>query len=100
LPGGSIYINCGTWTWRADLSREGRRTWRDLFEHPEWFTGERRLSYVRIDYDEEGQPHGKLLDYESLEKHQFAPAPVAAPSLWERIVRALRALWARTAGSG
>jgi UDP-2,3-diacylglucosamine pyrophosphatase LpxH len=100
LPGGSTYINCGTWTWRADFSREGRRRWRDLFEHPEWFTGERRLSYVRIDYDEEGQPHGKLLDYESLEKHQFAPAPVAAPSLWERIVRALRALWARTAGSG
>jgi UDP-2,3-diacylglucosamine pyrophosphatase LpxH len=100
LPGGSTYINCGTWTWRADFSREGRRRWRDLFEHPEWFTGERRLSYVRIDYDEEGQPHGKLLDYESLEKRQFAPAPVAAPSLWERIVRAPRSLWARIAGSG
>ncbi len=100
LPGGSTYINCGTWTWRADLSQEGRRTWRDLFEHPEWFTNDRRLSYVRIDYDDEGQPHGKLLDYEPLEMRQLAPAPVAEPSFWERVVRALRALWSRIAGSG
>jgi UDP-2,3-diacylglucosamine pyrophosphatase LpxH len=100
LPGGSTYINCGTWTWRSDLSGEGRRTWRDLFEHPEWFTDDRRLSYVRIDYDEGGQPHGKLLDYEPLEKRQLAPASMAEPSFWERIVRELRALWARIASSG
>lgn len=100
LPGGSTYINCGTWTWRADLSRDGRRTWRDLFEHPEWFTDERRLSYVRIDYDEQHQPHGKLLDWGPLERRQLAPAPVAVPSFWERIVRGLRALWARVTGGG
>jgi hypothetical protein len=99
LPGGSTYINGGTWTWRADLSGEGRRTWQDLFEHPEWFTDERRLSYVRIDYDEEGQPHGKLVDYEPLEKRQHAASPVAELSFWERIVGRLRALWARIEGS-
>jgi len=100
LPGGGAYINSGTWTWRADLSGEERKTWRDLFEHPEWFTEERRLSYVRIDYDEEGQPDGKLLDYKPGRKRQPAPSPVAGLSLWERLVRGLRALWARITGGG
>jgi UDP-2,3-diacylglucosamine pyrophosphatase LpxH len=100
LPHGGAYINSGTWTWRADLSGEGRRTWRNLFEHPEWFTDERLLSYVRIDYDEEGQPDGKLLDYRPQRKRQPAPSPVAVLSFWERIVQGLRALWARLTGSG
>lgn len=100
FPDGGTYINSGTWTWRADLSSEGGKTWRDLFEHPEWFTDERRLSYVRIDYDEEGQPHGKLVDYKLPEKRQPAPSPVAAPSFWERIMQWLRALLARVTGVG
>jgi UDP-2,3-diacylglucosamine pyrophosphatase LpxH len=100
LPNGGTYINSGTWTWRADLSGEGRGTWRDLFEHPEWFTDERRLSYVRIEYDKDGQPHGELLDYKPGKKRQSAPLPVPKPSVWQRIVRGLRVLWARIAGSG
>ena len=100
LPDGGTYINSGTWTWRSDLSREGKKTWRDLFEHPEWFTDERRLSYVRIDYDEEGQPHGKLLEYKPLTKRLPTPSPVTEPSFWERIVRGLRTLCARLMGGG
>jgi len=64
LPDGGSYINSGTWTWRADLSAAGEHTWRELFEHPERFTDNRLLSYVRIDYDGAGEPRGSLMAYE------------------------------------
>jgi hypothetical protein len=63
LPNGEVYINSGTWTWRADLGGEGKETWRDLFEHPERFTEDRLLSYVRIDYEGE-EPRGRLLSFQ------------------------------------
>jgi UDP-2,3-diacylglucosamine pyrophosphatase LpxH len=95
LPGGGVYINSGTWTWRADLTTSGERTWKDLFEHPEWFTGDRLLNYVRIDYDDAGQPTGRLMIYEpgplpgpEEEKPQQQPA-----SLWDRILAWLRGLF-------
>jgi UDP-2,3-diacylglucosamine pyrophosphatase LpxH len=97
LPGGGVYINSGTWTWRADFSGAGKETWRDLFEHPERFTGDRLLSYVRIDYDDAGQPSGQLLAYKPGDR---PPAPPAAPpSLWERVRDWFRRLWAQIAGS-
>jgi UDP-2,3-diacylglucosamine pyrophosphatase LpxH len=100
LPEGGAYINSGTWTWRADFSGQGKETWRDLFEHPERFTGDRRLSYVRIDYDEEGQPAGQLLEYEpppppEVEEEETVEAPV---SFWDEILAQLRGLWKRIAG--
>jgi UDP-2,3-diacylglucosamine pyrophosphatase LpxH len=100
LPEGGVYINSGTWTWRADLSGEGEKTWRDLFEHPEWFTGNRKLNYVRIDYDEEGRPSGQLLEYElppppEVVVEETEEAPV---SLWDEIVAQVRGLWKRIAG--
>jgi UDP-2,3-diacylglucosamine pyrophosphatase LpxH len=100
LPEGGVYINSGTWTWRADFSGEGKETWRDLFEHPERFTGDRRLSYVRIDYDEEGRPSGRLLAYEPPppsegEVEETAETPV---SFWDGILAQLRGLWQRIAG--
>jgi hypothetical protein len=95
LPGGRVYLNSGTWTWRADFSGAGKDTWRDLFEHPERFTEDRRLSYVRIDYDAAGEPQGQLLAYQ--------PAPEPGPddghpqptSLWERVWAWLRDCWER-----
>jgi UDP-2,3-diacylglucosamine pyrophosphatase LpxH len=100
LPEGGVYINSGTWTWRADFSGEGKETWRDLFEHPERFTGDRRLSYVRIDYDEEGRPSGQLLEYEpppppEVLKEEMPEAPL---SFWDGILAQLRGLWKRIAG--
>jgi len=100
LPEGGVYINSGTWTWRADFSGEGKETWRDLFEHPERFTGDRKLSYVRIDYDEDGRPSGQLREYEpppppEVKKEEAAKAPA---SFWEGILAQLRGLWKRVAG--
>ena len=91
LPNGGVYINSGTWTWRADFGQEGKETWRDLFEHPERFTQDRLLSFVRIDYDEEGQPSGRLAAYELTEKPMPEPKP-ALVELWDRIVEWFRDL--------
>jgi UDP-2,3-diacylglucosamine pyrophosphatase LpxH len=100
LPEGGVYINSGTWTWRADFSGEGKQTWKDLFEHPERFTGDRRLSYVRIDYDESGRPSGQLLEYELPPPPEVVKeeAPEAPASFWEGILAQLRGLWKRIAG--
>ena len=101
LPGDGVYINSGTWTWRADFTGAGKETWRDLFEHPERFTDDRLLSYVRIDYDDGGQPTGRLLAFEP------PPTPDQEPeeeqqlaSFWTRLVAWLKGLWAGIAGSG
>ena len=99
LPGGGVYINSGTWTWRADFSGAGKETWKDLFEHPERFTDDRLLSYVRIDYDEAGQPLGQLLTYEpSLLPEEPEEIVEEITSLWQRFVNWLRTLWASITG--
>jgi hypothetical protein len=92
LPDGGVYINSGTWTWRAEFSGDDKETWRDLFAHPELFTGDRQLNYVRIDYDDAGQPAGEL--------RIFDPSDVAPPeepetpplSWWEKFLAWLRGL--------
>lgn len=85
LPGGGTYINSGTWTWRADFGSSGEQAWKDLFAHPERFTGDRVLSYVRIDYDEEGQPSGRLLNYEPGAEGPSRGLVDDVPSIWHRI---------------
>ena len=85
LPGGGTYISSGTWTWRVDLGSSGEQTWKDLFAHPELFTDNRVLSYVRIDYDEEGQPSGRLLDYEPGAAGPSRGMVDGVSSIWHRI---------------
>jgi hypothetical protein len=107
MPDGGSYINSGTWTWTADFTRAGDQTWWDLFNQPERFTGSRRRSYVRIDYDEEGQPSGRLMIYEpsstpgktgEKEKEQRARkqegAQEQASATWARFLAWLQHLWA------
>ena len=92
LPDEGFYINSGTWTWRADFSGAGQETWRDLFEHPERYVDDRRLSYVRVDYDEEGRPRSRLLAFEPGDD---GPSPGALRALWNRFVGWLRMLQER-----
>jgi hypothetical protein len=76
---GGTYINSGTWTWRADFTGEGKESWRELFMHPDRFTDDRRLSYVRIDYTDGGEPVGRLMEYR-------APANAQpGSSAWKRM---------------
>jgi UDP-2,3-diacylglucosamine pyrophosphatase LpxH len=92
LPGGGAYINSGTWTWRADFGSSGKQTWKDLFTHPELFTDDRLLTYVRIDYDEEGQPSGRLLSYEPGAGGSSRSMVDGPPSIWHRIENWIRRL--------
>jgi len=63
LEGGARYLNSGAWVWCHDFSTADEATWRELFEHPEHFTGDRYLTHVRVDYDAAGQPVGRLVEY-------------------------------------
>lgn len=93
LPGGGTYINSGTWTWRADFGSSGKETWQTLFLHPERFTEDRMLSYVRIDYDDEGQPSGQLMRYVPGARGMSLGAIEERPSsIWHRIEDWLRKL--------
>jgi hypothetical protein len=92
LPNGAVYINSGTWTWRADFGQEGKETWRDLFLHPERFTQDRVLSFVRIDYDEQGEPSGRLVAYEPKEKPEPGLEP-PLPGLWRQVTAWFRDFW-------
>jgi UDP-2,3-diacylglucosamine pyrophosphatase LpxH len=88
LPEGGTYLNSGTWTWSGDLSRADRATWRELFDHPERFTNQRRLTYVRVDYDAANRPTGRMMTYETREGLDTRPLP-----LWQRILAWLRGVW-------
>lgn len=100
LPGGAVYINSGTWTWQADFGTAGKETWQDLFKHPERFTGDRQLSYIRINYDADGDPVGQLLQYVPKEERSPGPDPEVTSSLWDRILTWFRRLWADLSGQG
>ncbi len=92
LPGGGTYINSGTWTWRADMGSSDRDAWKELFAHPERFTENRLLSYVRIDYDDQGQPSGELLRYEPGARGARGGLVAGLPSVWHRFEDLLRRL--------
>ena len=61
--GGAVYINSGTWTWRRDFSGDDYAAWKRLLRHPEQYASERCLSYVRIDYTEDGTPIARLREF-------------------------------------
>ena len=63
LEDGTVYINSGTWTWRRDFSGQDYAAWKRLLKHPERYTSERCLNYVRIDYTDEGVPIGRLKEF-------------------------------------
>ena len=92
LPGGAAYINSGTWTWRADLGSSGKQAWKELFAFPERFTDTRVLHYVRIDYDAQDRPSGKLLSNEEGAEGRSRSAAGGQASIWHRIEDWLRRL--------
>ena len=63
LESGSLYLNTGTWTWWRDFAKAGLDDWKEFYAAPEKFMDEHYLTYARIDYDEFGRPHGRVLDH-------------------------------------
>jgi UDP-2,3-diacylglucosamine pyrophosphatase LpxH len=89
LAEGAVYANSGTWTWRGDLAHKGREFWQSLFAHPELYTQDRELSYVRIEYDDAGEPRAELRTVPRAE------AKPLAPGRWQSVRNTLQRLWLR-----
>lgn len=74
LPNGSLYINTGSWT--LDLSEASPESWAKLFAGEPAVSALRpSLTYARITYDEQDNPHGQLLRF-SLESPKKSVSPV------------------------
>ncbi len=85
LENGGTLVNCGSWLWLGGCDPANVEIWREFFARPDQVTPHHRLTYARIDYDEQGIPHAQLL--------AFVEPPVTpdAPSaLWPRVLNRLR----------
>jgi len=85
LESGGLYLNTGTWTWWRDFAEAGLDYWKEFYAAPEEFMDEHYLTYARIDYDEFGQPHGRVLDYSGRLVIE-CPEVVRPGSWWEAFV--------------
>jgi UDP-2,3-diacylglucosamine pyrophosphatase LpxH len=85
LESGGLYLNTGTWTWWRDFAKAGPDDWKEFYAAPEKFMDEHYLTYARIDYDEFGRPHGRVLDY-SGQLVIECPDVVRPRSWWEALV--------------
>ena len=85
LESGGLYLNSGTWTWWRDFAEAGLDDWKEFYAAPQKFMDEHYLTYARIDYDDFGRPHGRVLDYSG---HLVIECPevVKPRSWWEAFV--------------
>jgi hypothetical protein len=63
LEGGTTLINCGSWQWLGGYDAAIAKVWRELFTDPTHIVPRHRLTYARIDYDQENVPNARLLDF-------------------------------------
>ncbi len=93
LENGGLYLNTGTWTWWRDFARAGLEEWKKFYATPEKYMDEHYLTYVRIDYDEFGRPHGRVLDYSGKLVIE-CPAEAVKPCRWWQALGAwFRKVW-------
>ncbi|RME83218.1 MAG: hypothetical protein D6775_08730 [Caldilineae bacterium] len=96
LSSGATYLNTGTWVWKGHFKDAPDRVWQDLLVHPEKYMYSRDLTYARVDLDEDG-----IVRSARLHRVGEPPAPpeppgdLPKPSLWARLLLALRALLRR-----
>lgn len=88
---GGVYLNSGTWTWQRNFEGADLETWRDFYAHPEKYTEPHYLTYVRVDYDADGQPTGRVLDYTGQLIIECQPSPEEKP-WWARFIAWLKRL--------
>jgi UDP-2,3-diacylglucosamine pyrophosphatase LpxH len=85
LESGGLYLNTGTWAWWRDFAEAGLDDWKEFYAAPEKFMDEHYLTYARIDYDEFGRPHGRVLDHSGRLVIE-CPELVKPRSWWEAFV--------------
>jgi UDP-2,3-diacylglucosamine pyrophosphatase LpxH len=92
LESGGLYLNTGTWTWWRDFAEAGLDDWKEFYAAPVEFIGEHYLTYARVDYDEFGQPRGRVLDYSGKLVIE-CPEEVKPRSGWEAFVARFIKAW-------
>ena len=91
LPSGAVYLNTGTWTWKANFTESPEEVWRDLMAHPEKYMNQRQLTYARVDVDANtGVTSARLLQANDPPAPPAPPDPMPQPGLWARFVMAVR----------
>lgn len=99
LPAGAVYLNTGTWIWKANFKNSPDEVWRDLIAHPEKYMNQRSLAYARIDIaDDGGIVAARLLRANDPPAPPDPPDPAPASGLWARFVLALRKIVAKVTG--
>jgi len=99
LPSGAVYLNTGTWIWKANFKDSPDDVWRDLIAHPEKYMNQRSLTYARIDIAEDGDiTAAQLLRANDPPAPPEPPNPMPEPGLWARFVLALRKIVAKVTG--
>ena len=87
LENGSTLANCGSWLWLGGYDPTDTEVWREFFVHPDQLVPLHRLTYVRIDYDEQGIPHARLLDFARQQARDMVGERFAR---WRHLLRRLR----------
>jgi UDP-2,3-diacylglucosamine pyrophosphatase LpxH len=85
----TTWINCGSWHWLGGCDPVHPEVWQPLFANPQQVVPYQRLSYARIDYDEQDQPQAQLLDFGGLRKENSQKEPVGFAHFLARLRRAL-----------
>ena len=92
LASGAIYLNTGTWIWKANFKEAPAEVWRDLIANPEKYMNQRHLTYARVEIGSHGDViSARLLEVGTPPPPPPPPQPQPRPGLWPRIVLAIRA---------
>jgi UDP-2,3-diacylglucosamine pyrophosphatase LpxH len=89
LEGKARLINCGSWQWLGGYDPAEVDVWTELFTHPTQIVPHQRLTYARIDYDEQDIPHAQLLNFTEQQKRDVTDWQVAPRRLLGQIRQAL-----------
>jgi len=99
LPSGAVYLNTGTWIWKANFKNSPESVWRDLIQHPEKYMNQRHLTYARVDIAEDGRiTSARLLMANDLPDPPAPPAPMPPAGLWAKFILGLRTVVAKITG--
>jgi len=91
-----FHINAGTWVWWRDFSGMDLEEWRAFYAHPERYTQPHYLTYVRIDYDTDGNPHPQVLDFTGQMTIPCVRPDAETGKAWDWLIRLwekLKRLW-------
>lgn len=88
LENNATLVNCGSWQWLGGCDPAEPAVWRNHFEHPFQITPCHRLSYVRIEYDEQDLPHVQLLEFTERRRDFIAQGKTSLMRMLNRLRRA------------